>query len=133
MIIKLNIMKKEFNIYSFFEKHPLAEKSSSFFKNEINFSLSLGLSQHKLVDLGRVFSRIIASNYVLDLGKKGFRQDLVNQCLENIKVEISSLVGAFHTDNNTTPFEEYEDHSQWFKFVYYQKISDLKVGSSLTH
>src|SRR5690625_54383 len=117
MMIKLMRRKKEFNIYSFFEKHPLADKASSFFKNEINFSLSLGLSQRKLVDLGRVFSRIIASNYVLDLGKKGFRQDLVNQCLENIKVEISSLVGAFHTDNNTTPIEEYDDHSHWFQFV----------------
>src|SRR5690625_7675995 len=56
MMIKLMRRKKEFNIYSFFEKHPLADKASSFFKNEINFSFSLDLCQRKMVDLGRVFS-----------------------------------------------------------------------------
>lgn len=117
MMIKLMRRKKEFNIYNFFEKYPLADKAASFFKNEINFNLSLGLNQRKLVDLGRMLSRIIASNYVLDLGKKGFRQDLVKQCLENMKVEISSFVGSFHANNKTIPIEDYKENSQWFGFV----------------
>src|SRR5690625_5419068 len=71
MMIKLMRRKKEYNNYSFFEKHPLADKASSFFKNEINFSLSLGLSQRKLIVMGRVYSPIISSTYLLDLGKKG--------------------------------------------------------------
>jgi hypothetical protein len=70
-----------------------------------------------MIDLGKVFSRIIASNFVLEMGEKGFRVDLVNNCINIIRVEVSTLISSFHTENLVTPIEEYKEKSCWYDFV----------------
>lgn len=117
MVTKLMKRKKELNIYKFLSKYPLTDKASSFFKKEIDFSLTFGFSQRKMINLGSVFSRIIVSNHVLEMGEKGFRQDLIRQCIDTVRVEISSLIGAFHADNSAIPIEDYSDNSHWYDFV----------------
>ncbi|MEO6948681.1 MAG: acyl-CoA dehydrogenase family protein, partial [Ginsengibacter sp.] len=77
MIAKLMKRKKEMNIFKFLKEYSLTEKACTFFQKDIDFTLTTGLSQRKMIDLGKVFSRIIASNFVLEMGEKGFRNDLV--------------------------------------------------------
>ena len=76
-----------------------------------------GLSQRKMIDLGKVFSRIIASNFVIEMGEKGFRNDLVTNCINMIKADVSILISSFHAENIVTPIEDYKDKSRWFDFV----------------
>lgn len=117
MILKLMKRKKELNFYSFLNEFDLSKKSCSFFKKDIDFEVVTGLSQRKLIDLGKVFSRIIASNYVVEMGEKGFRKDLVNNCIEMIKTDISILISSFHAENSVTPIEDYKEQSWWYDFV----------------
>ncbi len=117
MIAKLMKRKKESNIYQFLKEFNLTQKACSFFKKEIDFNLMTGLPQRKMLDLGKVFSRIIASNFVIEMGEKGFRNDLVTNCINMIKVDVSILISSFHAENIVTPIEDYEDKSRWFDFV----------------
>ncbi len=117
MIAKLMKRKKESNILKFLEEYDLTEKACSFFQKDMDFSLMAGLSQRKLIDLGKVFARIIAANSVLVMGEKGFRNDLVNNCINIIKVEVSTLICSFHTNNLVTPVSEYKENSWWYDFV----------------
>lgn len=117
MIAKLMRRKKELNIYQFLKEFNLTQKACSFFKKDIDFTLMMGLSQRKMIDLGKVFSRIIASNFVIEMGEKGFRNDLVTNCINMIKVDVSILISSFHAENTVAPIEDYKDKSWWYDFV----------------
>lgn len=117
MITKLMKRKKELNLFNFLKEYNLTEKASSFFQKEIDFTLMAGLSQRKMIDLGKVFSRIIASNFVLEMGEKGFRNDLVTNCINIIKVEVATLIRSFQTENLVTPVEDYKEKSWWYDLV----------------
>jgi alkylation response protein AidB-like acyl-CoA dehydrogenase len=117
MISKLMKRKKESNIYRFLKEFNLTQKAYSFFKKDIDFNLAAGISQRKMIDLGKVFSRIIASNFVIEMGEKGFRNDLVTNCIQMIKADVSILISSFHSENIVTPVEDYKEKSQWFDLV----------------
>jgi alkylation response protein AidB-like acyl-CoA dehydrogenase len=117
MIAKLMKRKKESNIYQFLKQFNLTQKAYSFFKKDIDFNLAAGISQRKMIDLGKVFSRIIASNFVIEMGEKGFRNDLVTNCIQMIKADVSILISSFHSENIVTPVENYKEKSQWFDLV----------------
>jgi alkylation response protein AidB-like acyl-CoA dehydrogenase len=117
MISKLMKRKKESNIYRFLKEFNLTQKAYSFFKKDIDFNLAAGISQRKMIDLGKVFSRIIASNFVIEMGENGFRNDLVTNCIQMIKADVSILISSFHSENIVTPVEDYKEKSWWFDFV----------------
>jgi hypothetical protein len=65
------------------------------------------------VDLGKIISRIISANFVVELGEKGFRQDLVANSIKAIKHEISMLVSSYRFQTKVVPVESYHDSSDW--------------------
>ncbi len=117
MISKLMKRSKESNIFHFLKDFDLTKKVSSFFQKDIDFNLMAGLSQRKMIDLGKVFARIIAANSVVVMGEKGFRNDLVESCINIIKVEVSTLISSFHTENMVIPITQYDEKSCWFDFL----------------
>ncbi len=117
MIGKLMIRKKELNVYRFFKDYELTNKLDSFFKNELDFNFTTGLSQRKMIDLGKVFSRIISANFVLEMGGEGFHKDLVSNCLNVIKLDVSQVIKSFHCKNTTTQIEDYNENSNWYSFA----------------
>lgn len=117
MIAKLMKRKKEMNVYKFLEAFNLTQKAAPFFKKDIDFTLAAGISQRKMIDLGRVFSRIIASNFVIEMGESGFRKDLVTNCINTIKVDVATFISSFHAENTVTPIEDYKEKSWWYDFV----------------
>lgn len=117
MIGKLMVRKKELNIYKFFKDYELTNKLDSFFKSELDFNYTTGLSQRKMVDLGKAFSRIISANMVMEMGGKGFRNDLITNCLDVIKLEVSQIINSFHGKNTVIEIENYSENSNWYNFV----------------
>lgn len=117
MITKLMKRKKELNLYQFLKGYDITSLSCSYFKNDIDFSFSSGLKQRKLIDLGRVFSRIISFNYVLEMEAKGFRKDLVTNCLEIVQLDVAQIMKSFHSNNTVTQINDYSENSQWYDFA----------------
>ncbi|HDZ14419.1 hypothetical protein LCGC14_1014620 [marine sediment metagenome] len=109
--------KNEFNIYSFLKDFSLTDKSYTYFKNEVGFSFTLGLKQRKMIDLGKIFSRIISLNFVLDMEDKGFRKDLTSNCSAIIKHNVSNLANSFHSPNTVVQVDDYHENSLWYDFV----------------
>ncbi len=117
MVVKLMKRKKEMNIYRFLKEFDLTSTVCSYFVKQLDFELIAGQSQRRMIDLGKVFSRVIAVNYVLEMGGKGFRKDLVDNCVRMIQTDISILISSFHTGNTVTPIEDYREQSWWYDFV----------------
>lgn len=117
MVTRLMKKQKESNLFDFLKGFALTAKTSHFFKKEVNFSLNSTLTQRKMVDLGRILGRVVCAGYVLDLQEKGFRRDLVENCIATVRHEVSALVNSFQFDSTTGVIEDYAEESAWLNFV----------------
>src|SRR5690606_21258687 len=117
MVTRVMKKQKESHLFDFLKEFNLTSEASSYFKNEINFTLDGSLTQRRMVDFGMIFGRIVCIGYVLELQHKGFRKDLVENCIKTVRHEVSSLVSSFRFDSNTTVVEDYTEESSWLKFV----------------
>lgn len=117
IIGKLMKRKNDYGVYTFLKKFGLTDKSHGYFKKEMDFTLTPGLKQRKLVDLGKIFSRIIALNFVLEMEDKGFRKDLIANCVEIIKADVSTLVNSFQNKNTVVQIDDYQENSFWYDLV----------------
>ena len=118
-VMKLMKRKKMTNLFEFLSQYNLTEKSISFFKDALNFNLNTELPQRKMVDLGKIIGRIVSANFVIDLEAKGFRNDLVSECITSLKHEITAFVSSLTFQESTLLVTSYEDqgNSSWLKFV----------------
>ena len=116
MVLKLMGRKKLPNLADFIANYEPTKNIAEQFKNLLNFSVDASLQQRKLVDLGKIISRIITANDVVSLANKGFRSDLIDNCLETIKHEAATLVASFQHKNTVIPVVDYKEKSSWLDF-----------------
>lgn len=116
MIIKMMKKKKEFNLFQFLKGFELTKKASEYIKKQTDFSLNTELPQRKLVDLGRAIGRIVSAGLVIDLAEKGFRKDLIDNCLTSLQQDISNLIFAYHNSTKISSISDYQDGSSWLEF-----------------
>ncbi len=116
MIVKLMSKQKIMNLGAFLSIYELTNKSAESFKTILNFTVDLKLAQRKMVDLGKIISKVIAANHLVMLGNTGFRIDLINNSIESIKQDISMLVSSYKFKTEIAPVEDYKSTSSWLAF-----------------
>lgn len=117
MIVRTMKKQKLSNLFEYLKDFGLTASACHYFKKDLSFTLSPTLSQRKLVDLGRILARIVCVGFVLDLQDKGYRKDLVENCITSVKQEVSGLFSYFHFDSTTTVIEDYKENSSWIDFA----------------
>ena len=113
-ILKLMKQTKEFNVYQFFKNYTLTANAVDYFKGLLDFEVNIHIPQRKLVELGSVISRVIAMEYVIELGNKGFRTDMITNALMMLKQEVTSMVSTYSFSNTTQVITDYEENASWF-------------------
>lgn len=116
MVLKLMNRKKTVNLYDFISQYDLTKNASSYFKSILNFSLDFKIPQRKLVDLGKILSRIISANMVLNLESSGFNSNLVKECIATLQHDVSMLVSSLKFNTNISLIEDYKHNSSWLSF-----------------
>lgn len=116
LVLKQMGRKKILKLSDFLETQNYTIDAAPIFRNLIDFEPGTGLAQRKLVDLGRIISRVISAQYVINLGAKGFRQDLVSDSLDMISHEISYWLGSFNGHTNVSPISEYRESASWIDY-----------------
>jgi alkylation response protein AidB-like acyl-CoA dehydrogenase len=116
MVLKLMMRQKLMNLAGFLSGYELTLKVADIFKSMLNFKLDTKIPQRKMIDLGKIISRVAAANHVAEMGTSGFRSDLIENALESIKHEVSMLVSSFKFQTKISPIEEYRDNSSWLEF-----------------
>jgi len=116
MVAKMMGRKKIPNFYEYLSQHDLTSHVVDRFKSVLNFTIDGKLPQRKLVDLGRVISRIVSAGFVAEMAESGFRPDLVRDCFENLKHEISTFISSYENGTSTSPIEGYSDGGSWLEF-----------------
>lgn len=117
IITRLMKKQKELHLFDFLKGFKLTSEACRHFKKDLSFTINTILSQRKLVDLGKIIGRIVSIGYVLELQEKGFRNDLVDNCISMVKQEVSALISSFHFDNPVSVVEDYPTDSSWLEFA----------------
>ena len=102
------------NLFGFLRQYRHTEHASGDLEDLLQFNLITPMNQRKLVELGKVMSRIVSMDMVLALGEKGFRQDLVDNAVVEIRHEIAGLLGSFNNTDTPQIVGDYKDRSSWF-------------------
>ena len=116
MVLKAMNKNQNMNLLSYLKNYDLSNKAADYFNSLINFSLENKMPQRKIVDLGKIISKVISANYVVELGNDGFRSDLVSNSLEIIKHEITMLVSSFKHQTQVVQISNYKDDSSWLAY-----------------
>jgi len=116
MVMKLMGRKKMTNLSAFLSGFELTSQVAGIFKSMLNFTLDTKIPQRKMVDLGKIISRVVAANHVANIESGGFRSDLISSAMESIKHEISMLVSSYKFQTKISPIEDYRDKSSWLEF-----------------
>ncbi len=111
-VLKLMKTAKENNLHIFLKGYT--PRISQLLKDITNFNLQQSMPQRKLVDFGKLFSRIVSMDHVMYLEEKGFRKDLTQNALSILHQEAVSLLGNYHFSQNTKVLAEYDMNSSWF-------------------
>ncbi len=117
-LMKMMKKAKESNLFKFLRNFDLTSRSAISLKELLDFDLHTNLPQRKMVELGQVIGRIVSFEMVINLGEKGFRNDLIENGLNMLKQDIVSLMGSFGYKNETKLIEHYQDNSSWLNFVH---------------
>lgn len=113
MVLKLMGRKKISQLSEFISIYAPTKNIASYFKGLLDFKIDAGMAQRKLVDLGKIISRIVSANDVINMGDKGFRADLIDNCLETIKHEVTTLTASLHFKTAVVPITNYSEKSSW--------------------
>jgi alkylation response protein AidB-like acyl-CoA dehydrogenase len=108
---------KEKNLETFLSDHDLTSRAVEYFNDTLNFEVDQSLSQRKLVELGRILGRVVTMELVIELGDRGFRSDLISNCLQVFKTNVEGLLAGYHETGQTDVIEDYVEGSAWLDFV----------------
>jgi len=117
-ILKLMRSAKEENLLKFLSTHSLTENVAERFRKLLDFEVNLQLPQRKLVELGRVLSRLASLGMVLELAEQGFRQDLIEQSVTNLSQETNRLLSTYKSANTSVVVDDYSEGSSWLVGLY---------------
>ena len=108
---------KEKNLETFLSDHDLTSRAVEYFNDALNFEVDQSLSQRKLVELGRILGRVVTMELVIELGDRGFRSDLISNCLQVFRRNVEGLLAGYHETGQTDVIEDYVEGSAWIDFV----------------
>lgn len=116
-VLKSMRKMKERNLRSFLEGHELTARAIDYFSGALDFEVDQSLPQRKRVDLGRVLGRIVTMELVIELGDRGFRSDLISNCLQAFQEKVDRLLASYRRPQTPSVIDDYVDGSAWLDYV----------------
>ncbi|TYP94714.1 Acyl-CoA dehydrogenase [Fodinibius salinus] len=110
---KLNLR----NLYTFLSDFRLTERAADYFSDLLDFKINQKLTQDRLVELGRILSRIISLEFTLRLGDKDFNQKLINNAVKVLRTDVKRMTASFVRDEAAEVVEDYEESSSWLDSI----------------
>jgi alkylation response protein AidB-like acyl-CoA dehydrogenase len=107
----------ERNLQAFLADHELTARAVDHIGDALHFEVDQSLPQRKLVELGRILGRIVTMELVIELGDRGFRSDLISNCLQVFRAEVDRLLAGYRRGESVSVIEDYVEGSAWLDFV----------------
>ncbi len=116
-ILKDMKKKKTENLADYLAINDLTKDAATLYQKELNFNISGPLSQRKMIDLGKIISRIVTVNDLIELNNAGFDQELTDNSVEIIRQEIVTLIASMNHHKNINAICDIDQtKSDWMNF-----------------
>jgi len=116
-VLKSMRTAEETNLHAFLQDHDLTSRAADYFSDTLDFEVDQSLPQRKLVELGRVLGRVVTMDMVIELGDRGFRSDLISNCLQVFQKNVEGLITTYQRSQSTSVIEDYGDGAAWLDYV----------------
>ena len=116
-VLKSMRRMKESNLYRYLKQNESTARAADYFRDVLSFDVDWSLPQRKLVDLGKALGRIMSMEMTIEMGERGYRQDLIANALEEFRAEVNGIMETYRTGGLTAVIEDYRDDSGWLQFV----------------
>lgn len=103
------------NLYEFLENYRFSENAAGYLKDLLNFRVDENLAQHRMIELGRVLSRVLSMEFTLQLGEKGFNRELIAGTMDVLRNDIERIMTSYHNSSRPKVIDYYEESSSWLK------------------
>jgi hypothetical protein len=97
--------------------YELTSNVADRFNGLFNFNVDSQMVQHKMVDMGRILSRVISMEFTLRLEEYGFNRNLINNSLRTLEDKVEQLMTTFKNQDTADVVDDYEENSAWVRFV----------------
>jgi alkylation response protein AidB-like acyl-CoA dehydrogenase len=108
---------KQWNLRDHLTTVPLARRGAEFLGDHLSFRVDPEIPQRKQVQLGRILGRVVVLQMVLELGDRGFREDLIRGATSMLEGQVASLLGGYRHGGEEDVVAEYGAESAWRTFV----------------
>jgi alkylation response protein AidB-like acyl-CoA dehydrogenase len=108
---------KESNLYSFLKGYDFTARASESMRDLFDFELDFSLPQRRLVELGQILGRVLSMEMTIELGERGFRQDLVAGALTVLREDVEAILASYRRGRETHVVEDYAQGSSWMAMV----------------
>lgn len=105
------------NLYEFLNDFELTQRASGYFSDLLDFKINNKLAQDRLVELGRILSRVISLEFTLRLSDKGFNQKLIDNTIKTLRTDVERRVSTFVNEKAPNVVEDYEESSSWLESI----------------
>ncbi|PSQ84500.1 MAG: acyl-CoA dehydrogenase, partial [Bacteroidetes bacterium QH_2_63_10] len=116
-VLKSMRTAEETNLHAFLQDHDLTSRAADYFSDTLDFEVDQSLPQRRLVELGRVLGRVVTMDMVIELGDRGFRSDLISNCLQVFQKNVEGLITTYQRSQSTSVIEDYGDGAAWLDYV----------------
>jgi len=110
------------NLYKFLSEYRLTERAAEYFSELLDFKISNSLAQDRMVELGRILSRVISLEFTLRLSEKGFNQRLIDNAVKTLRTDVQRMVSTFVNEKQQDVVEDYEESSSWLESILPQTV-----------
>ncbi len=116
-ILKDMKKKKTDNLRDYLLINEITKDAAKIYVEELNVTISSPMSQRKMIDLGKIISRVVTVNDLVELNNAGFSQELTDNAIEIVRQEMISLFASMkhHKDINAI-CDINEGDSNWMNF-----------------
>jgi alkylation response protein AidB-like acyl-CoA dehydrogenase len=115
-LLKQMKVAKERNLGRYLGSSELTCRASDRLKTLLDFEPEPLMKQRKLVDLGRVVSRIVAMDLVVKLGERGFSKEMIDGSLTDLRQDIATWLTNYSFAISTELVESEANHPSWQDF-----------------
>jgi alkylation response protein AidB-like acyl-CoA dehydrogenase len=108
---------KQTNLYDYLSTSDLTQRASGYFQDLFDFEVDLDMPQRKLVELGKILGRVVSMEFTIELGERGFRNDLVANTLSVLRQDVESTLASYRNRSIPTVVEDYVVGSSWLNYL----------------
>lgn len=115
-ILKDMKKKKTDNLGEYLSINEITKEAAKLYAKELNVTTNGPLSQRKMIDLGKIISRVVTVNDLIELNEAGFNQELTDNSIEIVRQEIVTLFASFQHHKAISALDDISDKSDWMTF-----------------